>query len=256
MEDDHDHDDADLFEVADLDPSRAARRLDSGRGGGLFGSLGPRQRLWRLLSLTGLALLAVAAILLIARDLAGPQASVASHLSPSAPAIAIVTEVPTPVAGLLAPLPSNCPQTLPPATLTFPQGLSVPAGYFYPPAIFYGATPIWLNNPPQSVHVNRAGVEAWPTDALQFIAGPQYIGSVVVSGGVLGTNEPLWFNTGEEVPPPPGMVFASATVFDLSTNANRWTQFTAFPFFAHAGCYYLDVKALDSHWRMVFAVGR
>jgi hypothetical protein len=206
--------------------------------------------------LMGSALLAAAAC--------GSPSSATPTPTSSATPIPVATYVPTPVTGAIGPLPTDCTPVSPPATLSFPNGLQVgPGGSYTGPVQFDGSSPVWLYDPqvPQRVHVNPYQPPAWPSLKLQFIAGPNYRGTVVIEGQDLHTGRLLWFSATGDFPPPAGTSFVAPLVFDLGNNPHQWADLHAFPFLPSAGCYLLGVTwtawpgGPAGHWQLTFAFG-
>ncbi len=166
-----------------------------------------------------------------------------------------------PVTATLDAVPQYCLQYTPTQAFNSP---SFPGGV--------GGSPLWVTGfsgtagqPAVLNHLKRAQPPqlGW-YELLQLVSETNYPGAITLSGGVDGSDMPLWFGTY-----PPGItprdagLILTITVNPLDTSVSNHTtddqQWSIFPlnvYIPEAGCYYLKATWTGGSWTAYFMAGK
>ena len=221
-----------------------------------------------------LSLLVLLPLLLALAGCASTSTALLPPATPSSPA-AGPTPLPTPplgprpspVVGLLGPVPTDCVAMPPPQTLTVTDF----GGGFSGTTAFAGAAPAWeLGLGTGALHLNGDGAAVpYPATKVMWVVGPDDPEPVTLSGHELHTGAPLWFQLypSNAIPtddPDALTAYTTQAVLDPAApnrgtahnQLGNWTIWGIGLLVLAAGCYTLDVAAATASWRTVFAAGR
>lgn len=172
---------------------------------------------------------------------------------------------PSPVAGVLAPVPTACPSSPSLQTRGFPQFSG-----FSGPVTFSGQAPVWVATPylpTTPVHLDDQGYTAWPGTKIVWEVGPSFAQPVRVTITNMATGQLAWWGEGGD-PAQSGGTPAQTLVLDPA-NADPsapavshgspeagWNEWGSFVYLPDAACYTLTASWAGGQWGWVFAAGR
>jgi hypothetical protein len=191
--------------------------------------------------------LVLAALLLSA---CGSQSPVQTRPTPTATPRAL----PTPVTGLLDPIPSACQPTEPPRT----QQLG-PLDGFSGGVQLMGDGPAWISSDLEVVHLNQLGYDPLPSTKMLWLVGPDGFPVVTIRGQDLLSGTPMWVDVyGGPGPTTTGTLGPGLPNRDSAMTAvgHKWQIWGTGLIFVKAGCYRITVSWPGGQWQIVSAVGR
>jgi hypothetical protein len=204
-----------------------------------------------------ITILCAALLLLSACAPGGPTA----RATPTATPTATQVPLPSPVAGLLDPPPTNCPASPPLQTLSFAS-----FGGYIPPVVFHGSGPVWLgeyNLAGATLNLDFQGPTPWPGTKILWEVGPNYQQPVTITVTNLATSQLAYWS--HDNPPPQSVTTALVldpqhpTVgvgHDHGAPEPGWHEWGSLLYILSAGCYEARVTWQGGSWGAIFAAGR
>lgn len=202
------------------------------------------------------------AVLLVAISLllASCASSVSVHVPPAPTATATRGPEPTPLTGLLGPLPNNCQQTSPPDTR-----LIGPLDGFRGQFSVNGGGPVWMIGGLYDLHLNALGFFPLPSQKVLWAIGPNNDKLITIRGHDLISGTPMFVDMYNSLAPttvglfppgygnPPGVGNRGG---GTTPDGNHWAIWGTGLVFVKAGCYQLTANWPGGSWDTTFAVGR
>lgn len=220
------------------------------------------------LSLVALLVLLAAAACSSSPSLVQSAPTATATTTPGAPtplATQPVNHPPSPVAGLLGPMPSKCAVVPPPSSYTQPDF----GGGFIGQVSFQGSSPAWELGLGTSLQLDQNGADPYPGTKVMWVVGPNYAQPVTLTGHELQTGQALWFqvyptNVVPTSDPDALSVYTTHATLDPAApnrgdtfnSTGLWNIWGIGIIVLTAGCYELDVTSAVGSWKMVFAAGR
>jgi hypothetical protein len=162
--------------------------------------------------------------------------------------------LPTPITGLLDPVPASCLPTDPPRTLR----LGLLDGFSGGVALA-GNGPAWISSGLDVLHLNQLGYDPLPSTKMLWLVGPDQFPVISIQGQDLLSSAPMWVDVyGSSALTTIGLLGpglpnrGSATTSDGHT----WHIWGTGLIFLKAGCYRIRVSWPGGQWQIVSAVGR
>lgn len=156
---------------------------------------------------------------------------------------------PTPTPPPLGPVPKNC------SPGPTPQPLFSNLG----PVL--GGGRVWFNGidgPHAVIRFSPSYGYTFPygwTRKLLWEVGPDYTGTVTLTGENLMTHQSLWFQIGEQAPTHSPVLDPKYPGHPASTIGPGWAEWGSYLFVPTAGCYVLEASWQGGHWQIYFAAG-
>lgn len=183
------------------------------------------------------------------------SACVGQSTRPTGPTpTATILAQPTPITGLLDPVPADCHPVDPPQTMQFGAYFG-----FTRPITLLGDGPAWLTSGLAVLHLNQLyGYQPIPSTKMLWAIGPDNILPITIKGQDMRSGAPMWIEIYDS-PPDTTAVFqpgASNRGGGTTPDGKKWNIWGTGLIFLKAGCYRITVSWPGGQWQMVSAVGR